>query len=154
MKKVIRLTEGDLHRIVEESVNKILMEVDGYNNTMKKFDQNTMSGKFRRLFNPKKYKQYQKLKQQGDMMGADATKRINNTHNKMGDIINGEYSEPNYDKYYRMTRKYFSPHSNYQGEGSSAFRQDFDNDFKHIEKYGTGGQTLRPLGRTRNGKEY
>ena len=27
-KKVIRLTEGDLHRIVKESVNQILTELD------------------------------------------------------------------------------------------------------------------------------
>ena len=27
-KKVIRLTESDLHRIVKESVNKVLTEVD------------------------------------------------------------------------------------------------------------------------------
>ena len=29
MKKVIRLTESDLHRIVKESVNRILNESDG-----------------------------------------------------------------------------------------------------------------------------
>ena len=28
MKKIVRLTESDLHRIVKESVNKILMEVE------------------------------------------------------------------------------------------------------------------------------
>jgi hypothetical protein len=30
MKRIIRLTESDLHRIVKESVNKILKEVKGY----------------------------------------------------------------------------------------------------------------------------
>ena len=28
MKKIVRLTEGDLHRIVKESVNKVLTELD------------------------------------------------------------------------------------------------------------------------------
>ena len=31
MKKVIRLTEGDLHRIVKESVNRVLQEGQGFN---------------------------------------------------------------------------------------------------------------------------
>jgi len=31
MKKLIRLTESDLHRIVKESVNRILMEMDANN---------------------------------------------------------------------------------------------------------------------------
>lgn len=37
MKKIIRLTEGDLHRIVKESVNKILNETfsDGYKELLK-----------------------------------------------------------------------------------------------------------------------
>ena len=37
MKKVIRLTEGDLHRIVKESVNRVLNEMEEGNNdwTMK-----------------------------------------------------------------------------------------------------------------------
>jgi len=30
MKKIIRLTESDLHKIVKESVNKILGELKGY----------------------------------------------------------------------------------------------------------------------------
>ena len=30
MKKIIRLTEGDLHNIVKKSVNRILKEFDGY----------------------------------------------------------------------------------------------------------------------------
>ena len=28
MKKIIRLTEGDLHRIIKESVNSIIAELD------------------------------------------------------------------------------------------------------------------------------
>lgn len=30
MKKLVRLTEGDIHKIVKESVQKILNEVDGW----------------------------------------------------------------------------------------------------------------------------
>ena len=36
MKQVIRLTEGDLHRIVKESVKRILKETDKTGKEMKK----------------------------------------------------------------------------------------------------------------------
>ena len=28
MKKIVRLTEGDLHKVIKESVNKVLTELD------------------------------------------------------------------------------------------------------------------------------
>ena len=35
-KRIIRLTEGDLHRIVRESVERVLMEANDYNSKFKK----------------------------------------------------------------------------------------------------------------------
>lgn len=65
MNKVIRLTESDLHRIVKESVNKILSEVDGYEKTMAKanpsFDNGTVRGKLTRLLKPNKAKQFDRI---------------------------------------------------------------------------------------------
>ena len=37
-KKLIRLTEGDLHRIVKESVNRILRENDDYDRMNRYFN--------------------------------------------------------------------------------------------------------------------
>ena len=41
MKKIIRLTESELHNIVKESVNSIISEVGRTSYTQKKYDQNT-----------------------------------------------------------------------------------------------------------------
>jgi len=71
--KLIRLTESDLHRIVKESVEIILAEVEGYQDTMTKanpvFNKNTIGGKVRRFFNPRKAKQF-------DRIHGDASKRF------------------------------------------------------------------------------
>lgn len=54
-KKLVRLTEGDLHRIIKESVNKILrefnsyedeMDLNVYNKMLKKYDLDDMSMPF------------------------------------------------------------------------------------------------------------
>jgi hypothetical protein len=41
MKKIIRLTESDLHNIVNESVNRLISEIGRTSYTQKKYDQNT-----------------------------------------------------------------------------------------------------------------
>ena len=47
-KKVIRLTERDLHKLIKESVNSILKEdwSKDYNNAMDKFDYETDKSKY------------------------------------------------------------------------------------------------------------
>ena len=76
MKRVVRLTEGDLHRIVRESVIKTLNEVDGYEKTMlkanDKFGDNTVLGKMRRAFNPKKAQQFDRIHDNADKSYSDA----------------------------------------------------------------------------------
>ena len=41
MRKIIRLTESDLHNIVKQSVNRIISEAGRTSYTQKKYDQNT-----------------------------------------------------------------------------------------------------------------
>lgn len=76
MKRVVRLTEGDLHRIVKESVKRVLNEVDGYEKTMlkanDKFGDNTVLGKMRRAFNPKKAQQFDRIHDNADKSYSDA----------------------------------------------------------------------------------
>ena len=81
MKNIIRLTESDIHRIVKESVETILTEVEGYKNTMdkaeKQFDQNTFMGRMRSRLQPKKYQQLQRIKGNANTMGQEAADNIN-----------------------------------------------------------------------------
>ena len=42
-KQLVKLTEGDLHRIIKESVNKLLMENHPYNSVIDKCDNNLNS---------------------------------------------------------------------------------------------------------------
>ena len=76
MKRRIKLTESGLHRIVKESVKRILKEVDGYEKTMlkanDKFGDNTVLGKMRRAFNPKKAQQFDRIHDNADKSYSDA----------------------------------------------------------------------------------
>jgi hypothetical protein len=76
MKRLVRLTEGDLHRIIKESVVTILNEVDGYEETMEKannfFDNSTFGGKMRRLFSPNKAKQFDRIHNNAEERFDDA----------------------------------------------------------------------------------
>lgn len=65
-KKLIRLTEGDLHRIIENSVHKVLNELDG----------RTVAG----------YVQGRENQRYGDREYSDAMKR-----RAMRDYVNGKY---------------------------------------------------------------
>lgn len=81
MKKRITLTESKLRRVVEESVKAILNEVNGYSQTIavadKQFNQNTIGGRIRSFFNPKKAAQYNRIKQNAKEMGAEAQNKLN-----------------------------------------------------------------------------
>jgi hypothetical protein len=77
MKKLVRLTESDLHRIVKESVNRILNEVEGYENTMLKanpmFNKDTLRGKVTRFLNPKKANQFDRIHNNAEKNFKDAS---------------------------------------------------------------------------------
>ena len=65
MKKIIRLSESDLHNIVK----RVLDEMAGYQDTMnkaqQKFNPNTWRGKVSRTMNPDKAAQYDRLHRNG-----------------------------------------------------------------------------------------
>lgn len=73
---MIRLTESDLHRIVKESVIRILNEVDGYEKTILKANNtlgnNTILGKLGMVFNPKKARQFDRIHDSAEERYHDA----------------------------------------------------------------------------------
>ena len=75
MKQRIRLTEGDLHRIIKESVKRVLNEVDGYEKTMLKANKRLGDGalgKIGRAFNPKKAQQFDRIHNNAEKSYSDA----------------------------------------------------------------------------------
>ena len=84
--RLIILTEEDLHNIIRESVEKILNEVDGYEDVMKRanpaFDKSTLRGKITRALRPKKAQQFDKIHAGAKEMYDDAwSDESDNSHN-------------------------------------------------------------------------
>lgn len=90
MKKMIRLTESDLHRIISESVNRILAEVS------KDTIASAMDGA---------YEKHKRLR--NDPKATDAEKRaaldqayaFDHEYNKRRDYVDGDYLKPSSDKH-------------------------------------------------------
>ena len=55
MKKLIRLTESDLHRIVNEAINRILYEdKEGYNEVIRNVNRPKLNKNFKKAWNKEK----------------------------------------------------------------------------------------------------
>ena len=153
MKQRIRLTESELHRIVEESVNKVLNEVEGYEDTTqkaeKKFNQNTFMGRLRSKLQPKKYRQYQRIQNQGNKMGASATDEINTFLDRIGDdsCNHSDIIVPNYHGYYMQQNPNADKDNKWHyDDGEKQFKKDYANQIARQKKYGTGGRIQKPYG--------
>ena len=109
-KKLIRLTESDLHRIVKESVNRILNEVDGYEKTMLKanpnFDKSTIRGKIGRLFNPKKAQQFDRIHNNAEETFNNAKKDYWRNRNENLPSASDPYARPSQEDLERGYRDY------------------------------------------------
>lgn len=123
-KKLIRLTESDLHNIVKESVDRILNEVEGYEKTMLKanpnFDKKTIRGKIGRFFNPKKAQQF-------DRIHDNAEETFNNA---------------NHD-YWRNRSENFPSASDPHARPSQEDLERNDRDYAIINKYKVGRNGVR-----------
>lgn len=108
MKQRIRLTESDLHRIIKESVNKILNEVEGYENTMSKanpmFNKNTLRGKVTRLLNPKKAKQFDRIHKDAEKKYMDAKHSFVDNRYKNFPSASDPYANPSQENIERLNR--------------------------------------------------
>ena len=123
-KKLIRLTEGDLHRIGKESVDRILNEVEGYEKTMLKanpnFNPNTIRGKFIRALYPEKARKF-------DRIHDNAEETFNNA---------------NHD-YWRNRSENFPSASDPHARPSQADLERNDRDYAIINKYKVGRNGVR-----------
>jgi len=91
-KKLIRLTESDLHRIVKESVNQVLTELDWrtYYSARDKAAQQMDDKSISKDVRDKRYDQYNKFFQAGeDQMGKQHNLNGTEVHNSM----RGEYGK-------------------------------------------------------------
>ena len=148
MNKTIRLTESDIRRMVMEA----LEEVAGYKNTMQNaeeyFNPKTVKGNMRRIFNPK-YKQYQRIQNNANKIGANATDTLNTQYDKMGDesfSYPRDVTEPAYQNYYKQQNPNASGDGSYWGEGHDLFKQNYATELGRQKKYGTGGRIAKPFG--------
>lgn len=152
-KNRIRMSEAQLHQIIKESIQSMLDEVVGFKDTMQKagnnFNQNTFMGRVRSKLQPQKYQQYQRIQQQGNQMGANATDKINDTLDTMGDdyVNHGDVTVPDYANYYRQQNPN-TDYSWYQNHkmGEEQFSNDHTTQLGWRKKYGTGGRIAKPYG--------
>ena len=95
-KKLIRLTESDLHRIVKESVNKILTEVLDTTDSIKSFYNNkgeklnSPKSKIKGILNPK----WKERKKRQMNTIRDKYDDINLIDRHLGNMDNGYYHRP------------------------------------------------------------
>jgi hypothetical protein len=134
MKKIIRLTEGDLHKIIKESVKKILKEETFMDNHIADniFDDFIQRGLYRRL-QPNMFKEYI-MKSYGLKPGEE----------RIADIVT------------KKVEKYKLEAENEYGLTESQLREDIGVDisqkledmlFDAVEKYGEGGFSTNEWGK-------
>jgi len=110
MKKVIRLTEGDLHRIVKESINRILIEGKYNNNIVRRGGRDYIDdeGNFVEIPDDPFYKEYEspeakkKRSERWNKNSDNAFKRlwidnIWDDKNKVLNWLKNDYEELEYD---------------------------------------------------------
>lgn len=103
MKQAIRLTESELKQLISESIRRVLDEVDGTKKTLQRVGDyySGVKGTFRRAFQPKKYAQYNRLKNQSAEMGRMAADRINQEGENVPLGTAGNVEFPDWPEYYR-----------------------------------------------------
>ena len=93
----IRLTEDKLRNMIREAVENMLNELNTYNATMQKANQqfgNNFMGRVRRMTMPKKYRQYQNIQKNAQQMGQTAADNFNKEREKVP-----VYNSSKYDVY-------------------------------------------------------
>ena len=160
MKKVIRLTESDLHRIVKESVNRVLSEAYSDSQYAHLAGQasgalNSFGGRLRGMFDPKwkKRKERQMQKFANQATGKNYQYSNSSTNGGENNLGRSNYNLPNHDVTYTNggTADYVSNEFNGTGKGDRPFQ------YKRTNYYSRGSNSpsdSRYVNLSHNGETY